>query len=84
MKAYHPALLLAAIASASSPASEARPSVPLAAYRNLPLWAAAHVPAAQGDGPLDTPFLTVFAPRAGQANGGAVVIGPGGGNILVF
>src|SRR5690349_1561131 len=56
----------------------------LGTYRNIPLWEAGHVPGATGDGPLDAPFLTVFLPRAGTANGGAVVIAPGGGNIMMM
>jgi len=84
MKALCPELLLVAIAAASAPASEARQSVALTSYRNIPLWDAGHVPGAKGDGPLDAPFLTVFLPRAGQANGGAVVIAPGGGNIMLM
>src|SRR4051812_17976091 len=55
-----------------------------AAYQNIPLWEAGHVPGAVGDGPLDAPFITVFAPRAGKANGSAVVIAPGGGNIMLM
>ena len=35
-------------------------------------------------GPLDAPFLTVFRPPAGKANGGAVVIAPGGSNIMLM
>ncbi|MEO8184075.1 MAG: SUMF1/EgtB/PvdO family nonheme iron enzyme, partial [Deltaproteobacteria bacterium] len=35
-------------------------------------------------GPLDAPFLTVFRPREGKANGGALVIAPGGGNIMLM
>jgi formylglycine-generating enzyme required for sulfatase activity len=53
-------------------------------YRNIPLWEPGKVPGAMGDGPLDAPFLTVFAPRAGMANGGAVLIAPGGGNIMLM
>lgn len=55
----------------------------LTAYRNIPLWEPGHVPGATGAGPLDAPFLTVFRPRAG-ADGGAVVIAPGGGNIMLM
>jgi endo-1,4-beta-xylanase len=43
-----------------------------------------HVPGAKGNGPLDAPFLTVFLPREGSANGGAVVIAPGGANIMLM
>ena len=55
-----------------------------AQYRDIPLWNVGQVPAAKGDGPLDAPFLTVFAPRAGTANGGAVIVAPGGGNIMLM
>jgi len=84
---------LVAIATAWAPTSEAEPTgraerakpiEALAPYRNIPLWEAGHVPAAAGDGPLDAPFLTVFLPREGAANGGAVVIAPGGGNIMLM
>lgn len=51
---------------------------------NIPLWEAGKVPLAKGDGPLDTPFLTVFAPPAGKANGGSVVVAPGGSNIMLM
>lgn len=51
---------------------------------NIPLWEAGKVPLAKGDGPLDTPFLTVFLPAAGKANGGSVVIAPGGSNIMLM
>jgi formylglycine-generating enzyme required for sulfatase activity/predicted esterase len=54
------------------------------ASADLPLWEAGKVPGATGDGPLDAPFLTVFPARAGTANGGAVVIAPGGGNIMLM
>jgi acetyl esterase/lipase len=51
---------------------------------NIPLWDAGKVPGAKGDGPLDAPFLTVFLPAPGKANGGSVVIGPGGSNIMLM
>ncbi|HET7809485.1 MAG TPA: SUMF1/EgtB/PvdO family nonheme iron enzyme [Steroidobacteraceae bacterium] len=62
----------------------AEPVAPLEPYRNIPLWDVGQVPGAAGDGPLDAPFVTVFAPRPGTANGGAVVIAPGGGNIMLM
>jgi len=65
-------------------ASGAEPGATPGAYRNIPLWEAGHVPGATGEGPLDAPFLTVFRPRAGTANGGAVLIAPGGGNIMLM
>jgi len=64
--------------------SAAEPGAPLSAYRNIPLWEPGQVPAAADNGPLDAPFLTVFLPRAGTANGSAVVIAPGGGNIMLM
>ncbi len=75
-------LLIAIAASFAAPAGAAPAKI--AAYQNLPLWEPGQVPGAVGDGPLDAPFLTVFKPRAGTANGGAVVIAPGGGNIMLM
>lgn len=60
------------------------PAAGLAANQSIPLWQAGQVPGAAGDGPLDAPFLTVFLPRAGAANGSAVVVAPGGGNIMLM
>src|SRR5690349_23213107 len=54
------------------------------AFGDIPLWESGRVPGAAGDGPLDAPFLTVFLPRAGTANGSAVVVAPGGGNIMLM
>ena len=51
---------------------------------NIPLWDAGKVPLATGNGPLDAPFLTVFAPPEGKRNGGAVVVAPGGSNIMLM
>ena len=51
---------------------------------NIPLWDAGKVPLSKGDGPLDSPFLTVFAPPEGKRNGASVVIAPGGGNIMLM
>jgi acetyl esterase/lipase len=78
------AVWIISIALAWPSASGAAPGEPLAAYRNIPLWEAGHVPGAVSDGPLDAPFLTVFLPRPGAANGGSVVIAPGGGNIMLM
>jgi formylglycine-generating enzyme required for sulfatase activity len=65
-----------------TPAWAAEPD--LTAYRNIPLWEPGQVPGVTEGGPLDAPFLTVFLPRAGAANGSAVVIAPGGGNIMLM
>jgi acetyl esterase/lipase len=51
---------------------------------NIPLWEEGKVPNALGNGPLDAPFLTVFAPPEGKRNGGSVVIAPGGSNIMLM
>jgi acetyl esterase/lipase len=51
---------------------------------NIPLWDAGKVPLATVNGPLDAPFLTVFAPPEGKRNGGAVVVAPGGSNIMLM
>lgn len=51
---------------------------------NIPLWDTGKVPMAAGDGPLDAPFLTVFEPPANKRNGSAVIIAPGGSNIMLM
>src|ERR1700722_5874687 len=51
---------------------------------NIPLWAEGKVPLALGNGPLDSPFLTVFLPPEGKRNGGSVIIAPGGSNIMLM
>jgi endo-1,4-beta-xylanase len=51
---------------------------------DIPLWDAGKVPLAKGEGPLDKPFLTVFQPAEGKRNGGAVVVAPGGSNIMLM
>ncbi|MBS1831270.1 MAG: alpha/beta hydrolase [Acidobacteria bacterium] len=51
---------------------------------NIPLWEPGSVPLATGDGPLDAPFLTVFLPPENKRNGSAVVIAPGGSNIMLM
>ncbi len=51
---------------------------------NIHLWEPGKVPAAVGDGPLDGPFLTVFQPPPNKRNGSAVIIAPGGSNIMLM
>lgn len=51
---------------------------------NIPLWDEGKVPLAQGTGPLDAPFLTVFSPPETKRNGGSVIIAPGGSNIMLM
>src|SRR5580658_8395197 len=69
-------------------ASDKKPGVAageeLALNYNIPLWEAGQVPMAKGDGPLDSPFLTVFLPPEGKRNGASVIIAPGGSNIMLM
>jgi len=51
---------------------------------NIPLWKPGEVPLATGEGPLDGPFLTVFMPPESKRNGSAVIIAPGGSNIMLM
>ena len=51
---------------------------------NIPLWESGKVPLGAGNGPLDNPFVTVFLPPEGKRNGGAVIVAPGGGNIMLM
>lgn len=51
---------------------------------NIPLWEPGKVPLAAGNGPLDNPFLTVFLPPENKRNGSAVIIAPGGANIMLM
>lgn len=64
-------------------AASAQP-LPASGNVNIPLWAPSQVPDALGDGPLDSPFLTVFVPPVEKRNGSAVIIAPGGGNIMLM
>lgn len=64
--------------------SGTRPEREATANFNIPLWPAGQVPLAKGDGPLDSPFLTVFQPPEGKRNGGAVIIAPGGSNTMLM
>src|SRR3954453_17552851 len=76
-----------ALAALLLPAAENKAPSDKAGVRdnyNIPLWEAGKVPGAKGDGPLDAPFLTVFLPSPGKANGGSVVIAPGGSNIMLM
>src|SRR6187397_2975350 len=77
------AALLLVISSTLTAADKAGDK-PQPANFNIPLWEAGKVPQAQGNGPLDSPFLTVFQPPAGKRNGASVVIAPGGSNIMLM
>ncbi len=51
---------------------------------NIKLWEPGKVPLSAGEGPLDQPFLTVFQPPKHKRNGSAVIIAPGGANIMLM
>ncbi|HEX6396224.1 MAG TPA: SUMF1/EgtB/PvdO family nonheme iron enzyme [Steroidobacteraceae bacterium] len=78
------ATLILPLAALGATGPATAPDAELTPYRDISLWDVGQVPGAKGDGPLDAPFLTVFLPRAGTANGGAVVVAPGGGNIMLM
>jgi len=81
-----PATLLAALAITGSLfAADVKSSgARLTSYVNIPLWEDGKVPLSQGDGPLDKPFLTVFAPPENKRNGTAMIVAPGGSNIMLM
>jgi acetyl esterase/lipase len=61
------------------------PTESLTPYQNVKLWEDGKVPLGNGaTGPLDSPFLTAFVPPAGTRNGGAVIVAPGGANIMLM
>jgi acetyl esterase/lipase len=79
------ARLLAIVLAVAGSLLAVDPKVPVsAAPYNIPLWEEGKVPLATGDGPLDTPFLTVFLPPENKRNGSSVVVAPGGGNIMLM
>src|SRR5256885_2119210 len=51
---------------------------------NIHLWEPGKVPLATGEGPLDSPFVTVFLPAPEKRNGSAVIVAPGGSNIMLM
>lgn len=72
----------AAIGEATVPANA---NGPLKPYQNIKLWDEGKVPLSDGaTGPLDQPFLTAFLPPAGKGSGGAVIVAPGGANIMLM
>jgi endo-1,4-beta-xylanase len=81
---WRPVLAALAISSClwagkkSPAAAEAPPNY------NIPLWEKGKVPMTVGDGPLDNPFVTVFAPPEAKRNGASFVVAPGGGNIMLM
>ncbi len=73
-----------ALLGADKPADKSGTSKSGSGLFNIPLWEPGKVPFSQGDGPLDTPFLTAFLPPEGKRNGGSVIIAPGGSNIMLM
>jgi len=65
-------------------AADKKPAAKWAENYNIPLWDEGKVPLAQGNGPLDSPFLTVFMPSEDKRNGASVIIAPGGSNIMLM
>lgn len=51
---------------------------------DIPLWPAGQVPLAKGTGILDQPFLSVSLPPESKRNGSAIIVAPGGGNIMLM
>ncbi len=79
------ALGVLALMTLSTQAQAATPSCstpgtdnPFLGIQTLPLWPGTP-PQSNGSSCYDIPTLTVFSPRAGTANGSAVLIFPGGG-----
>ncbi|MGJ5816438.1 alpha/beta hydrolase [Paludibaculum fermentans] len=77
-------LAAALVALCASAADSKPPAGQWAANFNIPLWEDGKVPLALGTAPLDKPLLTVFLPPPGKANGAAVVVAPGGANIMLM
>src|SRR5687768_11215963 len=77
-------LMNIALAAALAAAADTRPPAPAPPNVNVALWPAGQVPLAQGDGPLDAPFLTTFLPAEGRRTGAAVIVTPGGANIMLM
>jgi acetyl esterase/lipase len=72
------------LATVGSRPAEAQVPTRLENNQNIPLWPAGEVPLATGEAPLDLPFLTVFLPPEGQRTDAAVIVAPGGGNIMMM
>jgi acetyl esterase/lipase len=80
----HVALLAALAASGTLLAADSKKAARTPDPYNVPLWERSKVPLAKGEGPLDEPFLTVFLPPENKRNGSAVILAPGGGNIMMM
>lgn len=70
-------ILLATFAAAQVPAVAAAQPLP-ATGTEIRLWTG-QAPLATGDGPEDTPAITVYQPEPGKATGAAFIVLPGGG-----
>lgn len=77
-------LVFAACLLFVSPSPALAQPLPDSGNVDIPLWPAGQVPDAIGNGPLDSPLLTVFAPPPDKRNGSAVIIAPGGSNIMLM
>jgi endo-1,4-beta-xylanase len=77
-------IVLAAALAIATPAAGARAATATPPNANIALWSPGQVPLAKGDGPLDTPFVTTFLPPEGKRTGAAVIIAPGGSNIMLM
>jgi acetyl esterase/lipase len=77
-------MAIALAAALTGAAADTRPPAPAPPNVNIPLWPAGQVPMAQGDGPLDAPFLTTFLPPEHRRTGAAVIVAPGGANIMLM
>ncbi len=78
-------ILAAATAALCASAADSKPPANRWADNfNIPLWEDGKVPLALGTGPLDKPLLTVFLPPPGKGNGAAVIVAPGGANIMLM
>jgi len=80
----NPAILMLVLLAASAAAQAPKEPCAVAGNNNdflgiqtVRLWPG-DAPEAKGKACEDTPTLTIFAPRAGQANGSAVLVLPGG------
>ena len=76
-------IFLAAALAIAPPAADARAASATPPNVNIPLWDAGQVPLAMGNGPLDAPS-NPFLPPESKRNGAAVIVAPGGGNIMLM
>jgi len=77
-------VFLAITISGALLAAESKSAPTVSGNYNIHLWEPGKVPMATGEGPLDGPFLTVFAPPENKRNGSSVIIAPGGSDIMLM